>query len=112
MTKIKDIEDKTCILEKAIQNEITDRNPVPFIVHEAEMVRNEVRDDKNKLIIIILIICLTLSNMAWLYVFQSYDYETVIYSTQSDKNGHAIINGSGKVDITDGKSRTSDNNKN
>ena len=111
MTKIKDIEDKTCILEKAIQNEITDRNPVPFIVHEAEMVRAEVREERNKLIILILIICLFLSNMAWLYVFQSYDYETIIYTTESDKDGHAIINGSGEVNI-DGESRTSDNNKN
>lgn len=111
MTKIKDIEDKTCILEKAIQNEITDRNPVPFIVHEAEMVRSEVRDDRNKLIIIILILCLFLSNMAWLYVFQSYDYETIIYTTESGKDGHAIINGNGEANI-DGESRTSNNNKN
>ena len=110
MTKIKDIEDKTCILEKAIQNEITERNPVPFIVHEAEMVRAEVREDRNKLIILILIICLFLSNMAWLYVFQSYDYtSTITYKTDTKEGGNAIINRDVEVNI-DGKSRTNGNN--
>ena len=72
MSKMAELEKKTDIIQKAVENELSEKNPVPFIAWESDQVRAECREDKNRTIVIVLIICLFLSNMAWLYVFQSY----------------------------------------
>lgn len=73
--KLKDVEQKTETLEKAIENEITNRNPVPFISHEADMIRAEIHHDKQNHIIWGLIIVLILSiSCNILQAYLSYEY--------------------------------------
>ena len=115
MSKIADLEKKTEIIQKAVENELSEKNPVPFIAWESDMVRNECREDKNRIITIVLIICLSISNMAWLYVFQSYDYTstTETYTTESTDGGNALINKEGSVNINgESKHDDNDNDKN
>lgn len=113
MSKVADLEKKTETIQKALENELSEKNPVPFIAWESDMVRAECKEDKNRIVLIILIICLFLSNMAWLYVFQSYDYtSTTTYTTESKNGGNAVINKDGSVSINGESEYDDDNVKN
>ena len=106
--KIKEIENKTETLEKAIENELTSRNPIPFIAHEADMARAEIHHDKQNHIIWGLIILLILSiscNILQAYLSYEHPITTTTYTVDTgDGTGHAIINDSGEVEIN-GESR-------
>ena len=52
-----------------------EKNKVPYAAYEGLQVRHE-RTVKRLIIAIIIAIMMFASNMAWLYVWQSYDYES------------------------------------
>lgn len=69
---------------------------IPYIAHEAEVMRHE--QDKKKLWIAILVTVslLFVSNMAWLYAWMSYDYVSTV--TVDGKDGNAnYLNGKGDI---------------
>lgn len=75
---------------------------IPYIVYENSENRHEKKEKRTLWCIIIpLILALFLSNMAWLYVFQSYDYvsETTEKIVDTTNGGNAVINGEGEVNI-------------
>ena len=74
---------------------------VPYIVHESDMTRLERTNKRLFISLLISIILLFLSNVAWLYVWNQYDYvsETTTYS--QDGKGINVI-GDQNVTETDG----------
>ena len=77
---------------------ITD-NAVPYIVHEGAMARAEREKRRYWILIIILIVALLVSNLAWLIVWQSYDYtsEETITEIQQDGEGVNIVGNGNEV---------------
>ena len=51
-----------------------DNMTVPYIVHESAMARNERHIRRLVLALIVSIVMLVLSNLAWLYIWNSYEY--------------------------------------
>ena len=47
---------------------------VPYIVHESAMARNERHIKRLVIALIVSIMMLVLSNLAWLYIWNSYEY--------------------------------------
>lgn len=72
---------------------------VPYVVHEAEVSRQERQIKRMWIALIVLIAALFLTNLTWIGVFSSYDYEStseeIIY--QQDGEGTNIIGDSNEV---------------
>ena len=69
---------------------------VPYIVYESEAARHE-RTVKRLIVALIVTICLLVaSNMAWLYVFNQYDFTSESYTVESDSDGISNILNAGK----------------
>jgi uncharacterized phage infection (PIP) family protein YhgE len=51
-----------------------DNMTVPYIVHESAMARNERHIKRLVIALIVSIVMLVLSNLAWLYIWNSYEY--------------------------------------
>lgn len=64
---------------------------VPYVVFESTQARAERRDKRNGIVIIVLIVVLALSNLAWLYAWNQYDYvsETSSVNIDSQDGGNA-----------------------
>ncbi len=75
-------------------------DPVPYIVHESAMARNE-RSIKRLIVALVISIIINLVTMcAFLYTLQLYDYteEDVTYTYQQDGEGVNIIGDRNGVD--------------
>lgn len=85
--------------------------PVPYIVYESEMTRNERKNKRLVIVVIVAILLMFLTNLSWLYVWYQYDYAS--YEAISENNGNASIvgndgnvcNGEGKVEETNQEER-------
>ena len=64
---------------------------MPFAAHEAEMDRYDRRNKRLVLVIVIMIICLVATNLAWLHAWLQYDY--VGYQALSRDGGNASVIG-------------------
>lgn len=82
---------------------------VPYIVHESELARLERIIKRMFILLIILIFSLFASNLAWLYVWNQYDYESVETQTIKAKQDGKGVNIIGGEDITYGSN--GNNNK-
>jgi hypothetical protein len=67
--------------------------PVPYIVHESAMARNERTIKRLVIALIVAVVLIFASNAAWLYVWQLYDYssEETVYTYTQDGEGLNII---------------------
>jgi hypothetical protein len=64
---------------------------IPYIAYEAECARHD-RNIRRLVLVIVLCVCLiVISNLAWLYVWQQYDYEEEIIEYTQDGRGINII---------------------
>lgn len=80
-----------------------DIKDVPYVVYEHETYRHE-RIVKSLIIALVISCFLTaFTNMAWLYVFSQYDFET--YEVTSDE-GNANYVGGNSGDIINGQSES------
>lgn len=71
--------------------------PVPYIVHESAMARQE-RTIKRLWILLILVICLLVAtNGAWLWYENQFVDESWTYEASADNGSNAIANGDGEV---------------
>lgn len=83
---------------------------IPYIVFEADMARFERIIKRLWITVILLIVLLVGSNMAWLiYESQFEDFEATITQDAQNKSGDIIMNGTGEISI-DGQSEPDDNN--
>lgn len=71
--------------------------PVPYIVHESAMARQERNNKRLWIVVIILIAALILSNAAWIYYESQFVDESWTYEATTDDGGNAIANGDGEV---------------
>lgn len=68
---------------------------VPYIVYEGEMARAERRDKRHFIVTLILIICLVLSNAAWIY-YES-QWETVSVTQENEDGYNNYIGNDGDI---------------
>lgn len=86
-----------------------DKVYVPYIVYEGEMARQERQTKRLIVMLIIMLVLFFASNMAWLYVWNQYEYVDEAVTVDSDDGGNAnyigndgdIVNGN-----SDGKETT------
>lgn len=85
---------------------IMDDQPVmiPYFVHEGEMARAERQSKRLWILIIILIVALVGTNLAWVIYENQFQTETYTetYEAHADGNSNAVLNGSGEVNIYGG----------
>ena len=68
-----------------------DDRGVPYIVHESILARTERTIKRLWILIIILVIALLGTNIAWLYYESQWETVVVTQETAADRNGTAII---------------------
>lgn len=69
---------------------------IPYIVHEADAARQERHTRRLWITTIVLIVALFVSNMAWLKVWNSYDYKSEV-SLDSGEGNANFIGGDGEI---------------
>ena len=62
---------------------------VPYVVHEAEVSRQERQIKRMWIALIVLVVALFLTNMAWIGVFNSYEYSSEEIIVDAEDNGNA-----------------------
>lgn len=62
--------------------------PVPYIVHESAMARQERNNKRLWIVVIILIAALILSNAAWIYYESQWEVVEQTEITQGNENGY------------------------
>ena len=65
------------------------KKDVPFYVYDLESAKQERTVKRLVSIIILLIVMLVASNMAWLYVFNQYDISSEQYTIEGQDNANA-----------------------
>lgn len=82
------------------------KEPVPYIVYQGTMARFERTIRKLVLVIIVAISMMFASNMAWLYAWNLYDYESSSVVVDSESKGNAnYIGASGVINNGEGDSK-------
>ena len=80
--------------------------PVPYVVYESTAARFERTVKRLIMSLVISIIMLCISNLAWLYVWNSYDYESTQVMVDSENEGNAnYIGNSGVINNGEGHSQ-------
>lgn len=74
---------------------MSEKQDVPYIVYEGEMARAERRDKRHFIVTLILIICLVLSNAAWIY-YES-QWETVSVTQENEDGYNNYIGNDGDI---------------
>lgn len=86
---------------------------VPYIVYEGEMARQERHAKRLIIMLTIMLVLFFASNMAWLYVWNQYEYVGEAVTVDSDDGGNAnyigndgdIVNGYGDSQETTTKEK-------
>lgn len=76
---------------------------VPYIVHESAMARNERHIKRLVIALIVSIVMLVLSNLAWLYMWNSYEYVGDATTYSQDGEGVNIIGDENRYESDDNK---------
>ena len=87
---------------------IMEDNKVPYIVFEGEQARHERTVKRLVLALLVSIALLFLSNVAWLWFFNQFDYESDMVTVNSQEEGNASYMGGDGV-IDNGRSNSKDN---
>lgn len=66
------------------------KEPVPYIVHEGTVARFERTIKRLIIVIIVTVVVLFASNMAWLYAWNLYDYSDIVVDSQDGGNANYI----------------------
>lgn len=85
-----------------------DDNRVPYIVFEGEMARHERTVKRLVIALLISIALIFVSNMAWLWFFNQFDYESDMVTVNSQEEGNASYMGGDGV-IDNGRSTSEEN---
>lgn len=79
------------------------KEPIPYFVYERTMARFERTIKRLIIVIVIAAVALFVSNMAWLYVFNSYDVVSEEVAIDSNDGGNANYIGASGI-INNGES--------
>lgn len=95
------------------KDEITNENQftVPYIVHEGEMARMERQLKRLWIVLIVAIALLAITNIAWLWYINQYDFESYGVELSTEGGGNANFIGS-DGDIYNGTSESPQENPN
>lgn len=85
------------------ENKKSELGPVPYIVHEGAMARNERRERRLLFALILSVVLLFASNAVWLYGWIQYDYSSEEVTTTYTQDGEGVnVIGDGNEVIPDG----------
>lgn len=76
---------------------------VPYIVHESAMARNERHIKRLVIALIVSVVMIVASNLAWLYVWNSFEYVGDSTTYSQDGEGVNIIGDENKYESDDNK---------
>lgn len=76
---------------------------VPYIVHESAMARNERHIRRLVIALIVAVVMIAVTNIAWLYVWNSYEYVGDSTTYSQDGEGVNIIGDENKYESDDNK---------
>lgn len=76
---------------------------VPYIVYESEAARHERTVKRLLKVVVVLIACLVLSNLAWLWVWNQYDFSSESYSIETDEGNSNVLQAGMEGVINNGK---------
>lgn len=96
------MEEKSVSMEKVNAIEAY-KEPIPYFVYERTMARFERTIKRLIIVIVIAVVTLFASNMAWLYVFNSYDVVSEEVAIDSNDGGNANYIGASGI-INNGES--------
>ena len=71
--------------------------PVPYIVHESAMARNERTIKRLVIALIVAVVMLFACNAAWLYVWQLYDYSSEQTTVDAEDGVANYIGNDGRI---------------
>jgi preprotein translocase subunit SecY len=100
------------------RNEATQTNPtnttdacvmIPQSAHELDMAREERHSKRLWIVIIILIVCLVGSNVAWIIYESQFQDVVITQEGDTDSGGSNYFNGTGEMSIY-GEGKTDDQN--
>ena len=64
---------------------------VPYIVYEGEAARHERTVKRLLTALLITILLMVGTNLAWLYVWNQYDFSSETYTVESDESGNSNV---------------------
>ena len=71
--------------------------PVPYVVHEADMARQERTIKRLWILLLVMLVLLVGTNGAWIYYESQFVEESWTFEANTDDGGTAIANGDGEV---------------
>lgn len=75
---------------------------VPYIVYESEAARHERTVKRLLTALLITILLMVGTNMAWLYVWNQYDFSSEEYTVENDGNSNLLGAGASMNGVTNG----------
>lgn len=98
--------------EKSIFQEDVYKEPIPYFVYERTIARFERTIKRLVIVIIVSVALIFASNIAWLYVFNSYDVVSEEVSVDGKDGGNAnYIEASGVINNGEGGSKENSSTK-
>lgn len=83
---------------------------IPYIAFEAEMARYERTIKRLLIALVVAILLIFVSNIAWLWFFNQFDIEGETVQLESHEEGNASYMGAGASGVIDnGRSKSNDN---
>jgi hypothetical protein len=87
-----------------------DDNKIPYIAFEAEMARHERTIKRLLTALVVAVALLFVSNVAWLWFFNQFDYASDMVTLDSSEEGNATYMGAGANGVVDnGRGKSQDN---
>ena len=82
---------------------------IPYIAYESEMARHERTIKRLLVALVISVVLLFASNVAWLWFFNQFDYASDMVSLDSSEEGNANYMGAGASGVIDnGRGKSQD----
>lgn len=78
-------------------------NKVPYIVYEAEASRHERTVKRLLTALLVAVLMIVVSNLAWLYVWNQYDFSSESYSIETDEGNSNVLQAGMDGVINNGK---------
>ena len=70
---------------------MNEKKDVPYIVYESESARHERTVKRLLTALLITILMMVGTNLAWLYVWNQYDFSSETYTVESDEAGNSNV---------------------
>lgn len=87
-----------------------DDDSISYFSFESEQVRQEGREKRKDIIILVLILIIFLNNIAWLWFFNQFDIMGDAVTLESSEEGNASYMGAGASGVIDnGRGESQDN---